>query len=124
MYNDSRHVFISLCSLVQNREQYMGGRYTLASSAYDALRNLMLSGRLEEMAMNAWPALQQRLFDGWLARLYVLAGAATCAWSDTGSSVPGAATASAFALSPWAIKSMASSEEIRPAVKLTSQDVT
>jgi hypothetical protein len=41
MYNDSRHVFISLCSLVQNREQYMGGRYTLASSAYDALRNLI-----------------------------------------------------------------------------------
>jgi hypothetical protein len=59
-----------------------------------------------------------------MTRLYILAGEAACTWTDAGASVPGAATASAFARSPWAIKSMASNEEMRPAVKLTSQDVT
>ena len=28
----------------------------------------MLHRRLEEVAMNAWPALQQMLFDGWIVR--------------------------------------------------------
>jgi hypothetical protein len=29
----------------------------------------MLHRRLEEVAMNAWPSLQQMLFDGWIVRL-------------------------------------------------------
>ena len=32
-------------------------------------RKHMLHRRLEEVAMNAWPSLQQMLFDGWIVRL-------------------------------------------------------
>jgi hypothetical protein len=58
------------------------------------------------------------------AWLYALAGEAAGAWVDAGSSVSGAATASAFTRSPWAIKSMASNEAMRPDAKLINQDVT